>query len=147
MKKYFVILVMVLLMACGCSSKDSTIDLEKASAALDEKYTNMVNMDEGQLFAIYGVDTNEYEEFVIKCSSLNNGNLYAIIKTNDDNKSDAKTQMHNMFKVLESQSNMYSPEAVKMIQNRLETTVGDYYIYFVSDDNQAYYDILKEFIE
>ena len=54
--------------------------------------------------------------------------------------------MKNMFSILENQSNLYSPEAVKLLKNRLETSVGNYLIYIVSDNNNAYYDVLKGFI-
>ena len=55
--------------------------------------------------------------------------------------------MQKMFGIMSEQSNLYSPEAVDLINNRLETSVGDYLIYIISNDNDKYYDILKGYIK
>ena len=75
-----------------------------------------------------------------------NGNFYAILKVSDKNMDTVRDQMNNLFSVLESQSNLYSPDAVKLIKNHLETEVGNYLIYIVSEDNNAMYEIIKGYI-
>ncbi len=147
MKKIIVICLMVLLLTgCGSSSSMVSLDIEGASKALDTEFTKMVDMDKDELSVVYGLDVSLLEEYEIKCSQLMNGNFYAIIKVSDANKDKVVEQMDNLFDVLESQSNLYSPEAVKLIQNHLETKVGNYYIYIVSEDNQAMYDAIKGYI-
>ncbi|MBR1416693.1 MAG: DUF4358 domain-containing protein [Bacilli bacterium] len=147
MKKVLIIIGAMLLL-CGCQSNESItyLDINKASSALDSKYGNMNAMDKSELETIYGLDTSKFIEYQIKSSTSSNGNFYAIIKVDDANKKNAQDQMKNMFSILENQSNLYSPEAVKLLKNRLETSVGNYLIYIVSDNNNAYYDVLKGFI-
>lgn len=54
--------------------------------------------------------------------------------------------MDEMFSILENQSSLYSPEAVNLIKNKLATSVGDYLIYIVSENNEEMYNVVKEYI-
>lgn len=147
MKKIYIILTLILLLVTGCGSNNaSTIDLKKASDALDKKYTEMVSFTDSELESIYGLDLSIFEEYVIKSSSKTNGDFYAIIKVDSKNKNDAKSAMDGLFTVLEKQSNLYSPAAVERLNNKLSTSVGDYLIYIASSDNDAYYNEIKEYI-
>ncbi len=147
MKKYLILLIVIMLAITGCKSNEEvSLDINKASISLDEKYTNMNDMNEGELTIIYGLNLDLMEEKVIKASSLNNGDFYALICVNKKNKDKIKEQMNNMFKELENQSNLYSPEAVEKIKNRFESSAGNCLVYIVSDDNNAYYDVVKEHI-
>lgn len=145
--KKLIVLGMMLLALTGCGSKEAQeLDMKGASDALSEKYGNMKDMDTSELEVIYGLNFDLIESAEIKSSTLSNGNFYALIKVNDENKKEVEKQMDNLFSVLEKQSNLYSPEAVKLIQNHLSTSVGNYLIYIVSDDNEAYYDEVKKFV-
>ncbi|NMA50369.1 MAG: DUF4358 domain-containing protein [Mollicutes bacterium] len=147
MKKYLIILILITLAITGCKKESEvSLDIYEASKALDIKYTNMNSMDEGELAIIYELDLKDIENKIIKASSLNNGDFYAFICTNKSEKQKIKEQMMNMFEILEQQSNLYSPEAVKKIQNRLETSIGECLIYIVSDNNDAYYKVVKEHV-
>ncbi len=146
MKKVLIALFAVVLL-CGCSNNNVTnLDINKASSSLDSKYQNMQTMNKDELEVIYQLDTNLFEEYTIKSSSSANGDFYAIIKVKDENKKQVQDKMNNMFKILENQSNLYSPEAVSKIKNRLSTSVGNYLIYIISNDNNSYYEIVKGFI-
>ena len=103
-------------------------------------------MDDTQLNVIYGLDTSLMKDYQIKASTLTDGNFYALIQVEEQNKKQVQEQMNQMFKTMEEQSNLYSKEAVNLIQNRLETSVGDYLIYIVSEDNNGMYEILKGYI-
>ena len=138
------------LLLCGCGgSKGSAneLDMKSASKALDEAYTNMIVMDDTQLNVVYGLDLSLLEDYIVKCSSDNNGNFYALLKVSDTNKKEVKAQMDNLFAVLETQSSMYTPEAVALIKNHLETSVGSYLIYIVGNDTKALYEKIKDFIK
>ena len=67
MKKFLVLCLMVLFVG-GCGSKDNltNIDISQASVKLDEKYTNMVDMDDKELSIVYGLDVSLLEEYEIK---------------------------------------------------------------------------------
>lgn len=146
--KKILILVMSIFILVGCGNKNATnLDINKATTNLDNKFTNMAVIDKEELESIYNLDVSKFEEYVIKSNTSRNGNFYAIIKVNSTNKASVKQEMSSMFKILEGQSTLYSPESVSLIKNRLETSVGDYLIYIVSEDNNAYYNIVKECIE
>lgn len=151
MKKIIVLVTMILtlLWITGCNNSQTMnhLDIEKASQALDEKYTNMAVLDDNQLQVIYGLDTSLMKEYQIKSSTLANGNFYALICVEEKNKKQVQEQMNKMLKTMEEQSNLYSKEAVNLIQNRLETSIGDYLIYIVSEDNNSMYEILKGYVD
>ena len=148
MKRKVIVLLIGLLLFVGCeqSGTASNLNIKEASKALDEKYEDVVSMDDTQLKSIYGLDLSLLEEYEIKTSNLTNGDFYAILKVNSQNKKKVQDQMNYMFQVMEKQSNLYSPEAVKLIKNRLETSVGNYLIYIISNDNNSMYNVIKEYI-
>jgi uncharacterized protein YceK len=147
MKKVLILFVLLFLVT-GCGKESVTnLDLKKASEEVASIYTNMEDMDKDELKAIYGLDVSLLDEYEVKSSSLSNGYFYAILKVDDKNTKEVKKQMDNLFKVLENQSDLYSPEAVKLIKNRLETSIGNYLIYIVSEDNDAMYDVIKGYVE
>ena len=146
MKKVLIAFVAILLL-CGCSNNNmNNLDINKASSALDNKYQNMQTVNKDELDVIYGLDLSKIDEYIIKSSSSANGDFYAILKVKDENKKQVQDSMNNMFKILENQSNLYSPEAVSKLKNKLSTSVGNYLIYIVSNDNNAYYEVVKGYI-
>lgn len=146
MKKFLLLILVICL--CGCSSNSdlSNLDLKATVSDLDGAYTNMYELKDDELSLIYGLDVNKCEEYVIKASTLSNGDFYAIVKVNKENESEVLAQMKNLFATLEQQSNLYSPEAVQLIKNRLETSIGDYHIYLISKDNNALYELVKKHV-
>lgn len=148
MKKFLVMLVVMLgITACGGNSNLTAVNMTEASKALDAKFSNMSVVPKDELESIYQIETNLMEEYVIKASDEANGNLYAIIKVTDENKTEVKKQMKNYFEILVEQNLAYAPEAVNKLNNYLETSIGDYLIYISSEDNQASYNIVKEYTE
>lgn len=120
--------------------------MKGASTSLDEKYQNMALMSEKELEGIYNQDITLMEEYIIKSSENQDGNFYALIKVKSENKEKVKNNMDEMFSILENQSSLYSPEAVNLIKNKLATSVGDYLIYIVSENNEEMYNVVKEYI-
>ncbi|MBQ6841384.1 MAG: DUF4358 domain-containing protein [Bacilli bacterium] len=148
MKKFLVMIAVVLgLTACGGNSNLTSVNIDDAAKALDSKLGSMSAVNEEELESIYQIDTSLMEEYVIKASDTANGNLYAIIKVTDENKTEVKKQMANYFEILIEQNALYSPEAVNLLKNCLETSIGNYLIYISSEDNQASYNIVKEYTE
>ena len=146
MKKFILlILVTLFVTACGGNSNLTSVDINGASSALDAKFGSMTSVNAEELKSIYQINTELMEEYVIKASDTANGNLYAIILVNDENKNEVKQQMNNYFDILVEQNVLYSPEAVNVLKNYLETSIGNYLIYIASEDNQAFYNIIKEY--
>lgn len=145
LKKIIMVIGLAIILA-GCNKSASTLDMKKASTSLDEKYQNMALMSDKELEGIYNQDTTLMEEYIIKSSENQNGNFYALIKVKSENKEKVKNNMDEMFSILENQSSLYSPEAVNLIKNKLVTSVGDYLIYIVSENNEEMYNVVKEYI-
>lgn len=147
MKKFIIVLIgMVLLTGCSGNS-GKTLNIDKASNSLDKEMKNMVVLEDKELEAIYGLDLSLIDKYVIKSSSNRNGYLYALIKVSDKNKDKVKEQMSNLFETLETQSNLYSPEAVRVLENRVETSIGNYLIYLSYEDTDKAYELVKENIK
>ena len=146
MKKVFIILIGIVLLT-GCGTSGNTLDMDKASISLDKKMHNMVVLEDKELEAIYGLDLSLMDKYIIKSSSDRNGYLYALIKVSDKNKEKVKKQMDNLFEILKTQSNLYSPEAVRVLENKVQTNAGDYLIYLSCDDTDKAYELVKENIK
>ncbi len=144
-KKIIMVIGLAIILA-GCNKSASILDMKGASTSLDEKYQNMALMSDKELEGIYNQDTTLMEEYIIKASENQNGNFYALIKVKSENKEKVKNNMDEMFSILENQSSLYSPEAVNLIKNKLATSVGDYLIYIVSENNEEMYNVVKEYI-
>lgn len=144
-KKIIMVIGLAIILA-GCNKSASILDMKGASTSLDEKYQNMALMSDKELEGIYNQDTTLMEEYIIKASENQNGNFYALIKVKSENKEKFKNNMDEMFSILENQSSLYSPEAVNLIKNKLATSVGDYLIYIVSENNEEMYNVVKEYI-
>lgn len=146
MKKIYIILASFFLIT-GCQDNATNIDVKGASAALDAKYSDMIDITASELESVYNQDLSIYEEYVIKTSSKTNGDFYAIIKVDSNKLKDAEANMEELFDILEKQSSLYSPEALNKLQNKTKTKVGDYLIYISSDNNSNYYETVKEYIK
>ena len=150
MKKIIICLMGILLLT-GCSNSNTstgnTLDSKKASASLDTEMKDMVALEDKELEAIYGLDLSLMDEYTIKSNSNRNGYIYAIIKVSDKNKDEVKKQMDNLFETLKTQSNLYSPEAVEILDNKVQTSVGDYLVYIAYKDTDKAYGLVKENIK
>ena len=144
--KKIIMVIGLAIMLAGCNKSVSTLDMKGASTSLDEKYQNMALMSDKELEGIYNQDITLMEEYIIKSSENQDGNFYALIKVKSENKEKVKNNMDEMFSILENQSSLYSPEAVNLIKNKLATSVGDYLIYIVSENNEEMYNVVKEYI-
>ena len=144
-KKIIMVIGLAIILA-GCNKSASTLDMKGSSTSLDEKYQNMALMSDKELEGIYNQDVTLMEEYIIKSSENQDGNFYALIKVKSENKEKVKNNMDEMFSILENQSSLYSPEAVNLIKNKLATSVGDYLIYIVSENNEEMYNVVKEYI-
>lgn len=146
MKKIVISLIAILFLVSGCGSKN-TLDIKAASASLDKEMQDMVVLEDKELEAIYDLDLSLMDEYIIKSGSTRNGNLYALIRVKDENKEAVKKQMDKLFEILETQSNLYSPEAVELLENKVQTNVGDCLVYISYKDTDKAYDLVKENIK
>jgi len=142
MKKFCIVIIMLLalvLTGCGNSSL-SELDINKASTAIEETLKNMEVVEDTTLEDVYDLDLSKIEEHVIKLND--EGDLYAIIKTND--KESVKEDMDEYFKKIKEFNQAYSPERLEILENRLEKEIGNYLIYIVAENaNNIYEDVIN----
>lgn len=135
MKKVLIVLLS-LFMITGCGGNDiQDLDMNKASNIIEESLKEMEAVSEESLQDIYAVDTSLFTSCIIKQNT--EGEMYAIILTS--NKTTAKENMEAYFNKVRDYNVAYSPEQVKLIDNRLEKEIGNYLIYIVSEDSEKIY--------
>lgn len=149
MKK--VILCLMLLLVVGCGTK-SLVFNDVYNNVKDLQYNNELvfndheTMTKEQLESIYQLDTSSMEEFLfVLPKGITNPNMYVIVKPVSGKTNIVKEDMKNFLTKYDNSWGVgegaipYFPEAVELINNRLERTYGNYLIYIVSSDNELIY--------
>ena len=92
---------------------------------------------------MYEMDLASVDEIIIKQNV--DGDLYAIIKTNDKTKT--KAEMKKYFDKLAFQYQSYEPEKMVQLEERLEKEVGNYLIFIIHKDGETIYNNVIESLE
>lgn len=137
------------LTACGSGNSDKkTLDKDKAVANLDALtieedgktaplFSNMMDMDETAA-AVYNVDTSLLSDYTIRMPMMNvKACLYVIAKPAEGKEEEAKTMLDAFMTSYEAQWERYLPSQYELVKNRKTGKVGDYYVYIISEDNNA----------
>ena len=145
-----------LLIFTGCGEKSIELDLEKVEIELNsleieedgEKtklFENSIQMDKEKLEDKYGMDTTIFEEILVSTSeNLDTASMYAIFLPKEEKIEEAEEEMNSFFEKYDQAWIMgYFPEEEILVENRLEETYGDYYIYVISKDNDKAFDKIK----
>lgn len=143
MKRILVLLICIILVGCGKEDNITELNLEKTTAIIENKLDNMVDVDENVLVGTYELDLSLMDEYVIKQNM--NGDLYAVIKTNDKKK--MKSNMDVYFDKIRTFNTAYSPERLEILDNRLEKEIGNYLIYIVSENADDIYEEIINSLE
>ena len=100
MKKIIVVFsIFILLFVTGCGNTVSELNVDNTKSIIESDLKNMQEVDEDSLKDVYGLNLDLMEVHIIKQNT--EGDLYAIIKTNE--KSKVKNDMTKYFeKVNES---------------------------------------------
>lgn len=133
--KKFITMLLACLFLVGCESKSTEFDMDKAISTIESKLSNMEVIAEGTLKDAYGLDLSSAEKYVFKQNK--NGDFYAIIKTTS--KSNTKENMDKYFEKVKDFNSSYSPERLKLLNDRLEKEVGNYLIYIIAKDADDIY--------
>lgn len=139
MKKICVLIIMLLLVT-GCGGEGlNNLDVNKASNAIEETLKDMVEIEGETLRDVYGLDLSVIESHIVKQNSY--GDIYAIIKTND--KATVKEDMEGYFEKIKEFNEVYAPERLETLENRVEKEIGNYLIYIVAENaNDIYQDVV-----
>ena len=137
MKKFLTVLMVAMLMlVTGCVNNDiAELNVDETKKIIESDLKNMENVDEDSLKDVYGLNLDLMEVHVIKQNT--DGDLYAIIKTTD--KTQTKNDMKNYFEKVETFNANYSPERLKILEERVEKEIGDYLIYIVAENADEIY--------
>lgn len=141
MKRLCVLLMGVLVFVTGCGSSElNELDINKATSAIEGTLKNMEVIEKETLENVYDLDLSKVDEYVIKQNK--DGDLYAILKTS--NKVDVKEDMDDYFEKVKEYNEAYSPERLKILEDRLEKEIGNYLIYIVAEDaDDIYKDVVN----
>ena len=152
MKKLLILLVFIFLLV-GCDStkqneeKVYNLDTVKVGECLKSftYFSDTSSLNDEDLIIGYGIDTKLLSEYAVYISSVvEDPSMYIVAKPIEGKESVVKFQIKDMFdKYLGSYSGYY-PEAVPMIENRLEKEYNGYLIYIISADNEAVYNKILE---
>lgn len=136
MKKFIAVLsIFIMLFATGCGNNISELDVDNTQSIIESDLKNMQIVDEDSLVDVYGLNLDLMEVHIIKQNT--NGDLYAIIKTNEKVK--VKNDMTKYFEKIEKFNTNYSPERLEILSNRVEKEIGDYLIYIVAENADDIY--------
>ena len=150
MKKVICLFVAVMLLA-GCGkkeeSKNCSIDT-KNIPTLAEKYKEFSDKssvnDEDAIYG-YGIDTSLLDDYAIYISSkIDDPSMYMVLKPKAGEESVVEYQVKDMFEKYLSSYQGYYPEAVPVIEGRLEKKYNGYYIYIISNNNDEVYNTLLD---
>lgn len=141
MKKIVVVIsIFILLFATGCGTTVSELNVDNTESIIESNLKNMQEVDEESLKDVYGLNLDIMEVHVIKQNT--EGDLYAIIKTND--KTQVKNDMVKYFEKIQKFNANYSPERLEILNNKVEKEIGDYLIYIVAKNaDEIYSNIVK----
>lgn len=140
MKKIIVMFMLCILMV-GCGNQKVTdLDINKTKEIIENKLSGMQEIEKDTLKTVYGFDDTLVEDYVFKQNK--DGDMYALIKTSD--KAKIKSNMKSYFEKVRQFNASYSPERLRILDNRLEKEIGNYLIYIVaSNAENIYSEILK----
>ena len=136
MKKLCLLVMGMLLLVTGCGGSElSDLDITKASDAIEKTLKNMEVIEKDTLENVYELDLSLVDDIVIKQNK--DGDLYAILKTSS--KVEVKEDMDEYFEKVKEYNEAYSPERLKILEDRLEKEIGNYLIYIVAEDADDIY--------
>lgn len=104
----------------------------------------MMDVESDALEATFGLNPDFVEEYIARVPMMIvNSNMYLIVKPKEGKESEVKEIIDTYMKNLEEQWSTYLPAQYDLVKNRKEEKIGDYFVYIVSNDNDAVYNIIK----
>ena len=143
--------VLLLLTAAGCKKAGKTLDLEKAAANIEAtgQYNNMLTPDDEYLKTVLGLDPALVQKSLISIPLMNvKSSLYFVVLPVKGSESAVKTALDDYMTQYDKMWSQYLPDQAELVNNRmvteLETSEGTYYVYIISEDNDAVYKALTD---
>lgn len=102
------------------------------------KFNDMTDLDSGTIKDLYGINTEELEEYSVKVPLMNvKATEIAILKVKDEKKvQDIKNGIMNRQKKLEKSWEHYLPDQYDLVKNYTLEVKGKYIIFIIHEDAQ-----------
>lgn len=133
------------LVVVASSDNDATIQTIKDNQN-PSLYAGLVYNDTETVLGKENVEKVE-EAIFAQPAFMTSSAQYIIVKPSKGNKDEVKKLMDKYMSDLQTQWDTYLPDQAELVKNRLETTIGDYLIYIISNDNEAVLKTIKNNIE
>ena len=127
------ILLFAIVLLSGCSSLK--IDINDFEQIMDSNFEHMLQISENELVDVYGIDLDQFKQYLFKVSYEEPTNIYVLVLPNGSKK-EAKKEINKFFNILETK---VSDNDKKRIKNKYVKSMDDYLIYLVSDNNKELY--------
>lgn len=127
------------------ASKDNAKVLEKIKECKTPIFGSLETIRIEDLQERFGINSENIDEILMKTPlMLVDSNTYIIVKPKRGKDNDVKKEFDNYMKSVEDQWSMYLPDQYELVKSRIETRIGDYLIYIVSNDNDRVLSEIKK---
>ena len=152
MKKILLVLVMFLLVGCGTTEGDKSLDVnalrnDLTNLKIDDVgiFSTTENINDTDVIDSYGIDVNLLDDYLVYISTeVEDPSMYMVVLPKKGEEAVVKYQIDEFFSMYHAAYNGYYPEVAYMIENKKEEKVGDYLVYVVSKDNDKVYNVIKK---
>lgn len=144
MKKILLIVTLLLLTGCGKKLDLKKIEIDLDNLKIEDKfvYKDLKKLSSDDMYNIYSIESKYADEILYKENITSKGvDLYIVVKIKDDK---IKEEIDKRFEALELQCDMYDKVNALKVKNRLETKIGSYNIYIISDNNELVLETIKK---
>lgn len=144
MKKILLIVTLLLLTGCGKKLDLKKIEIDLDNLKIEDKfvYKDLKKLSSDDMYNIYSIESKYADEILYKENITSKGvDLYIVVKIKDDK---IKEEIDKRFEALELQCDMYDQVNALKVKNRLETKIGSYNIYIISDNNELVLETIKK---
>ena len=146
MKKVLLTLCAILLLT-GCGNKELNLNKVKENVKETNVFSNLYTLSSEDMKNRFSLDTSLAEAIVFEGDSENKDadiytDFYIVVKEKDEKLiKDIDNLIDESF---ELRLEMYNPEGLQKVKNRLETTYNGYKIYISSSDNEKVLEEIKK---
>lgn len=144
MKKILLIVTLLLLTGCGKKLDLKKVEIDLDNLKIEDKfvYKDLKKLSSDDMYNIYSIESKYADEILYKENITSKGvDLYIVVKIKDDK---IKKEIDKRFEALELQCDMYDQVNALKVKNRLETKIGSYNIYIISDNNELVLETIKK---
>ncbi|MEG0826616.1 MAG: DUF4358 domain-containing protein [Bacilli bacterium] len=144
MKKILLIVTLLLLTGCGKKLDLKKVEIDLDNLKIEDKfvYKDLKKLSSDDMYNIYSIESKYADEILYKENITSKGvDLYIVVKIKDDK---IKEEIDKRFEALELQCDMYDQVNALKVKNRLETKIGSYNIYIISDNNELVLETIKK---